>query len=98
MSKVVQVERATQNRVINLLQQQLGFTYLGNWEDRDNNSNIEESYLKQYLTDTGKYTETIINKAIFESKKVVALNVNEDLYPINKAFYSLLRYGVKVRE
>ena len=97
-SQIVKPERATQNRVIQLLQEQLGYTYLGNWEDRDDNSNIEESHLKQYLTGTCKYSETIINKAIFESKKVAALNVNDDLYPINKAFYSLLRYGVKVRE
>lgn len=42
-SKVGQIERITQNRVVQLFQNQLNYTYLGNWEDRPNNSNIEES-------------------------------------------------------
>lgn len=40
---VGQIERKTQNRIIKLFCEQLGYTYLGNWEDRLANSNIEES-------------------------------------------------------
>ena len=43
MSKVGQIERATQNRIVQLFQEQLHYDYLGNWEERENNSNIEES-------------------------------------------------------
>lgn len=91
-------ERITQNRVVKLLSEQLGYSYLGDWEERDNNSNIEEALLKEYLLSTKKYSETIINKALFEFKKLAAVNVSDDLYPVNRSVYSALRYGVKVRE
>jgi len=42
MSKVGQIERLTQNRIVKLLTQELDYTYLGNWEDCPGNSNIEE--------------------------------------------------------
>ncbi len=91
-------ERVTQNRVIKLLHEQLGYVYLGNWEEREGNSNIDEILLKDYLLGTKKYNESIINKALLEFRKLATLNVSDDLYPINKAVYSSLRYGVKVRE
>jgi type I restriction enzyme, R subunit len=55
MSPVGDNERITQNRVISLLtnKDQLGFEYLGNWHDRENNSNVEESYLRKYLQSRG---------------------------------------------
>ncbi|MBL7683830.1 MAG: HsdR family type I site-specific deoxyribonuclease [Flavipsychrobacter sp.] len=91
-------ERETQNRVVKLFQNKLGYAYLGNWEDRANNSHIEEEYLRQYLSSTSKYTDTVINKAIFDFRKAATISASDDIYPINKAVYSLLRYGVKVRE
>ena len=45
MSTVGQPERATQNRVIALFRDELGYRYLGDWTDRADNSNIEESLL-----------------------------------------------------
>ena len=45
MSTVGQPERATQNRVIALFRDELGYRYLGDWTDRDGNSNIEEGLL-----------------------------------------------------
>ena len=50
MSQVGQRERATQNRVVKLFDKQLGYDYLGNWEDRLENSNIEEAIVKNYLS------------------------------------------------
>ena len=35
MSKVGQIERATQNRIVQLFQQQLNYRYLGNLEKED---------------------------------------------------------------
>lgn len=90
-------EKVTQNRIIKLLKEQLGYNYLGNYEERDDNSNFEIDLLKAFLQQKG-YSDILINKAIFEFKKQIALSSNEDLYPVNKAVYSLLRYGVKVRE
>ena len=53
MSKVGQLERETQNRVVKLFQEQLGYTYLGNWEYRKGNRNIEEEHLRVYLVEQG---------------------------------------------
>jgi len=41
MTIVGQPERITQNRVVKLFRDELKYTYLGNWEDRPNNSNID---------------------------------------------------------
>ena len=43
MSDVGQIERKTQNRVIKLFADELGYEYLGDWQDRDTNSNIEDN-------------------------------------------------------
>ena len=93
MSKVGQKERATQNRIVKLFQEQLNYTYLGNWEERDGNSNIEETELKKYLKSTGKFSDELISKAIFALKKEANINTNDDLFTANKEVYSMLRYG-----
>ena len=98
MSPVGDIERITQDRVIALFTKPdgLGYTYLGNWHDRPDNSNIEECLLSNYLQGNG-YTQTLIKKAIYELKKVAGVQ-NKNLYGINKDVYTILRYGVKVRE
>ena len=53
MSSVGQPERATQNRVIALFRNELGYRYLGDWTDRAGNSNIEEGLLSDWLTARG---------------------------------------------
>jgi type I restriction enzyme R subunit len=93
MSRVGQIERATQNRVVTLFQEKLGFSYLGNWEEREFNSNIEEAELRAYLESTERYSAEIIQKAIFALKKEAAINSGDDLYTANKEVYSMLRYG-----
>ena len=93
MSKVGQIERATQNRIVKLFQAQLQYNYLGNWEDREGNSNIEETALRNYLQGTKKYSNELINKAIFALKKEANINSNDNLYTANKEVYSMLRYG-----
>lgn len=40
MSTVGKLERTTQKRVVALMQNELHYEYLGNWEKRDNNSNV----------------------------------------------------------
>jgi type I restriction enzyme R subunit len=98
MSPVGDIERITQDRVITLFTKPdgLNYTYLGNWHDRPDNSNIDEGLLSNYLQENG-YTQTLIKKAIYELKKVAGVQ-NKNLYGINKDVYTILRYGAKVRE
>jgi type I restriction enzyme, R subunit len=95
MSKVGQPERATQNRVVKLLKQELNYDYLGDWQDRPNNRNIEESYLAAFLERTGN-PAVLVKKALDELQRVVG-DQSRNLYSVNKDVYSLLRYGVKVK-
>ncbi|MFT9496785.1 type I restriction endonuclease subunit R [Anaerosolibacter sp.] len=95
MSTVGQVERKTQNRIVKLFKDELGYTYLGNWEDRTDNSNIEERLAIDYLKRRG-YNYPMITRALYELK-VAANNYNESLYDNNKNVYKLLRYGVPVK-
>ena len=95
-TKVGQLERKTQNRIVSLFRDRLGYDYLGNWEERDDNSNVEEGYLRLFLARAG-HSESLIQKAISELKKT-ANHSQASLYDLNKETYSLLRYGIKVRE
>lgn len=96
MSTVGQRERATQDRVVKLFQDTLGYTYLGNWQARDNNSNIEADYLSAYLSQQG-YTDSLISKTLYELNKITS-NISDGLYYSNQAMYSVLRYGVNIKE
>lgn len=95
MSKPTDIERVSQNRVVKLFKDELKYTYLGDWEEREGNSNIEEEYLTKYLSRKG-YSDVHISKAIFELQQV-ATNFNDSLYTTNKNVYSKLRNGVKVK-
>ena len=53
MSGVGQPERVTRNRVIALFHDELGYRYLGDWTDREGNSNIEEGLLMNRECDPG---------------------------------------------
>lgn len=92
-SKVGKLERETQNRVVALMQNELKYRYLGNWEERDSNSNVEEAILSAWLLK--KYDQNLVSKAIYEFTK--ATNRQGNLYDVNKEVYSLLRYGVTVQ-
>ena len=98
MSKVGQIERITQNRIVQLFQEQLQYTYLGNWEERDSNSNIEAAELRKYLLSTGRYSHELINKAIFALQKEAKMNSGDDLFGPNREVYSMLRYGTAKKE
>ncbi|MBI5805801.1 HsdR family type I site-specific deoxyribonuclease [candidate division TA06 bacterium] len=95
MSQIGQPERITQNRIVQLFREQLNYDYLGNWEDRPNNSNIEEDLLRKFLTGRGT-NKTLINRAVTKLL-ATANNYHESLYTNNKNTYSFLRYGVDVK-
>jgi Type I restriction enzyme R protein N terminus (HSDR_N)/SWI2/SNF2 ATPase len=95
MSGIGKPERATQIRVISLFHDELGYRYLGDWSDREGNSNIEEGPLTDYLSRSG-YTPEQISSAIYKLR-TDAGNHSRTLYGNNQAVYSLLRYGAPVK-
>ncbi|TDB58543.1 type I restriction endonuclease subunit R [Arundinibacter roseus] len=95
MSRIGKIERETQNRLVRLFQSELGYRYLGNWEDRAHNSHIEAELLTAHLSRRG-YPPTLITKALYELDKV-ANDQGKSLYDVNKEVYSLLRYGISVQ-
>ncbi len=95
MNTIGQIERITQNRIVKLFRQ-LGYTYLGNWENRDNR-NIEADLLSHWLKQQGA-SDTLISKTLRELDQAAILGETQNLYDANKSVYRLLRYGVKVKE
>ena len=95
MEQIGSKEIITQKRLLNLFSKKLGYTYLGDWTDRENNSNVEEEYLRKFLTDRKLYSSAEINSAINQLKRIAG-NISAGLYHANKAVYNLLRYGVNV--
>jgi type I restriction enzyme, R subunit len=95
MSDIGKPERTTQNRVIALFRDELHYRYLGDWSDRERNSNIEEALLTAFLRMNG-YTGAQIAVALHRLR-TEADNHNRSLYGNNQAVYSLLRYGVPVK-
>jgi len=96
VSDVGQIERFAQNRVVELFKEQLGYDYLGNWEYREGNSNIEIELLTQNLKARG-YDENLITRTLDQLGKAASVGAGHDLYEANKDVYQLLRYGVKVK-
>jgi len=92
---VGQIERKTQDRIIKFFQEKLGYTYLGNWEERPDNANIEEEFLREYLKE--KYDDALIERAISKLEKI-STNQSKHLYDINKEVYDSIRYGISVKE
>ena len=88
-------ERATQDRVIALFTQQLGYRYLDDWSDRAGNHCVEEGLLSAHLAGRG-YSPTHISAALHKLRSEALLH-GRTLYAANQAVYQLLRYGVSVR-
>ena len=95
MNSIGQSERATQNRVVKLFTDELGYDYLGNWQDRANNSNVETSLVTQHLTASG-YSPSQISRTL-RRLTAAANNPNATLYENNKAVYSYLYHGIQIK-
>lgn len=95
MDTIGQIEKETQRRVVKLFRDKLGYDYLGDWTDREGNSNIEAGLLRAHLEKRG-IDEVLINKALYLLAKAAG-DRSKSLYDCNRAVYELLRYGVKVK-
>jgi len=95
MSDLGKSERATQDRVIALFLDELGYRYLGDWSERNGNSPIEESILSTWLAKAG-HTPEQISRAIY-LLRADADHPTRGLYESNRAVYSHLRYGMPVK-
>lgn len=91
---VGQSERKTQDRIISLFRDELGYHYLGDKSEWDN-SNIEEGILGKWLENNG-YTKKQIGMALYRLR-TEADNHSRKLDDNNQAVYNLLRYGVPVK-
>ena len=89
MSAVGQRETRTQRRVIAFFRDALGYAYLGDWQDRSNNRNIEPDLLTNWLKRQG-HSEGIIAKVLRELSKAAAIGGSTTLYDANRAVYDLL--------
>jgi type I restriction enzyme R subunit len=94
LNAIGKAERATQDRIIRLFRDQLGYRFLGDWSDRANR-NIEEDLLRAWLGKRG-YSHEQINRAL-DLLHREADNPTRSLYDNNRAVYGLLRYGVPVK-
>lgn len=88
----VDSERKLQNKVKHWLIDDLGYIFLGNLEDRFNTP-VKDELLAANLKKRG-YKKEQITKAIAELRSRVS-NQADTLYQVNKAVYSLLRYGLQ---
>ncbi|MBY4728614.1 MULTISPECIES: type I restriction endonuclease subunit R [Burkholderia] len=95
MSTVGQKEKKTQERVVKLFRDTLGYEYLGNWIDRVGNRNVDHELLSSFLTRQG-YDDALITRAIHLLDKAAG-DQSKSIYDRNKAVYEMLRYGIYVK-
>jgi len=96
MNTVGQRERLTQQQIVRFFEHNLGYRYLGNWKDRNNNSNVEESLLRDWLARQG-YEELIVDRALSHLEQAAEITGSKTLYDANRAVYEKLRYGIHVK-
>ncbi len=94
-SHIGEPERSVQNRLLALFKEKLKYEYLGNYEYRTCNRNIESKLLFDYLMSTQKWSKNEAKRAITKLGKE-AYCTPQNMQEKNEKVYSLLRYGVNV--
>jgi type I restriction enzyme R subunit len=95
MSPIGQSEKKTQERVVNLFRDTLGYDYLGDWKGLAGNANVEVDLLRAWLEKRGIGAEKI-SRALYLFGKAVG-DTSKTLYDRNAEVYGLLRYGVNFK-
>lgn len=90
-----QSERTTQNRVVALFREELGYRYLGNLQGLTN-KNIREADLLVWLAKRG-VSDALAQSAVKSLQDLNYLGGGRRLYDANGDIYQLLRYGAKVK-
>lgn len=62
MSNVGQIEKKTQQRVVQLFQDSLSYDYLGDWGSRVGNRNIDTDLLSRFLEKLGMMQELLTGR------------------------------------
>lgn len=96
-TEIGKTERVAQNRVLQLFQKELGYEYLGNWEDEERLIPVEEDLLLNYLVNIRGYSPGLAQRAVDKFVQT-ASTIGSSLYETNKQVYRMLRYGVNVRK
>ena len=94
-SHIGEPEKSVQNRLLALFKEKLKYEYLGNYEYRTCNRNIERKLLFDYLMSTQKWSKDEAKRAITKLEKE-AYCTPQNMQEKNEKVYSLLRYGVNV--
>lgn len=94
-SHIGEPERPVQNRLLALFKEKLKYEYLGNYEYRTCNRNIERKLLFDYLMSTQKWSKDEAKRAIAILEKE-AYCTPQNMQEKNEKVYSLLRYGANV--
>ena len=94
-SHIGEPERSVQNRLVALFKEKLKYEYLGNYEYRTCNRNIERKLLFDYLMSTQKWSKDEAKRAITKLEKEAYCTL-QNMQEKNEKVYSLLRYGVNV--
>lgn len=94
-SHIGEPERPVQNRLLALFKEKLKYEYLGNYEYRTCNRNIERKLLFDYLMSTKKWSGDEAKRAIAILEKE-AYCTPQNMQEKNGKVYSLLRYGVNI--
>lgn len=94
-SHIGEPERPVQNRLLALFKEKLKYEYLGNYEYRTCNRNIERKLLFDYLMSTKKWSGNEAKRAITKLEKE-AYCTPQNMQEKNEKVYSLFRYGVNV--
>ncbi len=95
-SDVGQIERTDQDAVVELFKARLGYSYLDTLHHKDNR-NIREEDLRKWLENSDS-SATLIDKALRELSTAATIESGGSLKEANHKLYSLLRYGVSVKE